>query len=175
MNILSTKNASQNIGNALKSSGERSFIPLKSRETTHAFTINQPQTAIPVSKESRPAFPINRKPIPIRKDAAQSPEMISARKLKLRKAAEGFEAIFIRQLMSTMRSTLPEGGMLGGGMAGDIYGDIINNAMSETMSKRSAFGLADVIYNRLVKSIESGNTAPSATERKPETQDEAGR
>jgi peptidoglycan hydrolase FlgJ len=171
MNILSTLNSPQKIENTQRSGGEQTFIPLKSQENPHAFKINQPHTAIPISKESQKSFPINRKAIPIKKSAPQSPEKISAQKSKLKKSAEGFEAIFIRQLLSTMRATIPEGGMLGSGMAGDIYGDIINNAMSETMSKKSAFGLADIIYSRLVKTIETGN-APSAVERKPETQGE---
>jgi peptidoglycan hydrolase FlgJ len=171
MNILSTLNSTQKIENTRKSGGERSFIPLKSQETPHAFKINQPQTAIPIPKENPTSFPIKRKAIPIKKSDARSPEEISVRNLKLKKSAEGFEAIFIRQLLSTMRATIPEGGMLGSGMAGDIYGDIINNALSETMSKKSAFGLADIIYSRLVKTIDTG-TAPPVVERKPETQGE---
>jgi hypothetical protein len=171
MNIPSIKNLSQN-----RIGGEKSFIPLKSPQNTpNTFPLHQPQSAIPIPKGDRSAFPINHDPIPIHRNSTQSPEEISAKKLKLRKAAEGFEAIFIRQLLSTMRSTIPDGGMLGSGMAGNIYGDIIDNAMSETMSKRSELGLADVLYNRLVKSIDIAIPASAEKESKPVTQDEEGK
>jgi peptidoglycan hydrolase FlgJ len=165
-------NPLQGTGNSLKS-GVNSFIPLKSQEPPHIFKINQPQKAIPVSKESSKAIPIDRKGIPINKNTAQSAEAISARKAKLKKSAQGFEAIFIRQLLSSMSSTLPDGGMMGTGMAGDIYGDIINNSLSETMSKKSVLGLADILYNRMVKTIDRENTASSSNEQKSVSQEKA--
>ena len=80
---------------------------------------------------------------------------IEARKAKLRKAAEGFEAIFIRQILKSMRSTLTSGGMFGSGSVGEIYSDIMDNAISEKIAERGDMGLADIIYKQMVKSIES--------------------
>jgi len=79
---------------------------------------------------------------------------IEARKAKLRKAAEGFEAIFIRQILKSMRSTLTSGGMFGNGSVGEIYSDIMDNAISEKIAERGDMGLADIIYKQMVKSIE---------------------
>ena len=76
-----------------------------------------------------------------------------AQKMKLHKAVQGFEAIFIRQLLKNMRSTIPNGGMFGSGSVGEIYGDMMDNALAETMSKRSVLGLSDVLYRQLVKDI----------------------
>ena len=81
---------------------------------------------------------------------------IGARKAKLRKAAEGFEAIFIRQILKSMHSTLTSGGMFGSGSVGEIYSDIMDNAISEKIAERGDMGLADIIYKQMVKSIESG-------------------
>ena len=87
---------------------------------------------------------------------------IEARKAKLRKAAQGFEEIFARQLLKSMRTSLTSGGMFGNGSIGEIYSDMMDNAMAEQISVRSGLGLADIIYKHMVKSIESdsnpGNT-----------------
>ncbi|MFC1561264.1 rod-binding protein [Candidatus Latescibacterota bacterium] len=82
---------------------------------------------------------------------------IEARKAKLRKAAEGFEAIFVRQMLKSMRSTLTSGGMFGSGSVGEIYSDMMDNAISEKIAERGDMGLADIIYKQMVKSIESEN------------------
>ncbi|MFC1573936.1 rod-binding protein [Candidatus Latescibacterota bacterium] len=91
---------------------------------------------------------------------------IDAKKTKLLKSAQGFEAIFIRKLFSTMRSTMSENSMFGTGVAGDIYGDIIDNAVSDVMSKQSVLGLADMLYSTMVKSLETrGDEEPESGRR----------
>jgi len=79
---------------------------------------------------------------------------IEARKSKLRKAAKDFEAIFARQILKSMRSTLTDGGMFGNGSAGEIYSYIMDEAVAEAIAKRGDLGLADLIYNQMVKSVE---------------------
>ena len=80
---------------------------------------------------------------------------IAAKKAKLRKAAGDFEAIFVRQILKSMRSTLTNGGMFGSGSVGEIYSDMMDNAISEKIAERGDMGLADIIYKQMVKSIES--------------------
>ena len=53
-----------------------------------------------------------------------------------------------------MRSTMSEGGMFGNGISGEVYADIVDNAVADIMSKRSALGIADDLYNSMVKSID---------------------
>jgi len=81
-----------------------------------------------------------------------------ARDAELRKAAEGFEAIFIRQFLKSLRATLPGGGLFGTGAEGEIYADMMDNAIAETASKRGAFGIADIIYRQLVRDVPSETT-----------------
>ena len=80
---------------------------------------------------------------------------IDVEKNKFRKAAQDFEAIFIRKLLSTMRSTMSEGSMYGSGVAGDVYGDIVENAVADIMSEKSVLGISDVLYRTMVKSVET--------------------
>ena len=77
-------------------------------------------------------------------------------KIRLRKVAGSFEAIFIRQLLKTMRSTVPGGTMFGSGAAGEVYADIAEAAVAEAMAKDELFGIADVLYRRLLKSARPG-------------------
>lgn len=79
---------------------------------------------------------------------------IEVKKAKLRKAAEGFEAIFTRLILKSMRTSFTTGGMFGSGSVGEIYSDMIDNSIAEKMSKRSELGLADAIYKQMIKSIE---------------------
>lgn len=81
-------------------------------------------------------------------------DALETQKKKLRQAAEGFEAIFARQILKNMRSTLSDGGLFGKGTTGEIYSDIMDNAVAETMAKRSELGLADALYKQLVKTVE---------------------
>lgn len=80
---------------------------------------------------------------------------METRKAELRKTAEQFEAIFIRQFMKTLRSTLPGDGLFGDGAAGEIYSDMMDNAVSEAVSKRGAFGIADMVYQRLINRLDA--------------------
>lgn len=80
---------------------------------------------------------------------------VDAKKAKLRKAAEGFEAIFIRKLLSTMRTTMSENSMFGSGVSGEIYGDIIDSAVADAMAEKNVLGFADMLYRSMVKSVET--------------------
>ena len=84
---------------------------------------------------------------------------IQAEKAQLKKATRGFEAIFIRQLMSTMRSSMTEGSMFGEGVAGDIYGDMFDTSIAEVMSENSTLGLSDMMYRNMVKQIDEKEKA----------------
>ena len=75
-------------------------------------------------------------------------------KKEMHKAAEGFEAIFTRQLLKTMRSTLMEKSMFGEGPSGDIYGDIMDSAIADKMAARGDLGLADMLYGNMVRKLE---------------------
>jgi len=115
-------------------------------------------------------FPLHKEPEPFRLEndkttfslgkTSQTSD-IDAKKAKLRKAAEGFEAIFIRMLFSTMRTTMSEGSMFGSGTSGEIYGDIIDSAVADVLADKSALGLADMLYRSMEKSIDTGQRADS--------------
>ena len=110
------------------------------------------QRILPLQREKNPQF------IPIKADRVTLKKTLTvddseARKTKLKKASQGVEAIFIRQLLKLMRSTTINGGIFGKGAVGEIYSDMMDNALAETMSKRNVFGLSDMLYRRMVEEI----------------------
>ena len=135
MEKISLLNA-QNTMYKLPDNGEREFLPFRSGTSTTTF-------------------------IKIKNDI----DFSSVEERKLRKAAESFEAIFIRQMLRSMRSTLLNGGMFGSGATGEIYSDIMDNAIAEKMAERSELGLADLIYKRMVKNIDTDNTSSGVENR----------
>jgi Rod binding domain-containing protein len=81
------------------------------------------------------------------------------KKEKLRKAAEGFEAIFISHLFKTMRESMTENSMFGKGSTGEIYGDILDNSIAEKMAEKSEFGLADALFKEMIKKLDMESKA----------------
>jgi flagellar protein FlgJ len=68
---------------------------------------------------------------------------------RLKEVAEEFEALFIEQMVKSMRQTKnPENDMLHGGMAENYFEDMLYQEYSKIMAKRGNFGIADMLYNQ---------------------------
>jgi peptidoglycan hydrolase FlgJ len=68
----------------------------------------------------------------------------------LRGVAQEFEALFLKQMLGSMRSTLkPENDMLHGGLSQDIFEDMLYDEYSRVMAKTGSIGIADLIYDQL--------------------------
>lgn len=68
----------------------------------------------------------------------------------LRAVAQEFEALFIKQMLSSMRETLDSGSdMLHGGMSQDIFEDMLYDEYSKVMAKTGDLGIANLIYDQL--------------------------
>ena len=91
-------------------------------------------------------------------------------------AAQGFEKIFVQYLMKSMRSSVPEGGLLGKSFASGVYQGMFDEYLSEQASTGGGLGLADMLYNEIVRerqgriayqSIASGSTESLASDLAP--------
>jgi peptidoglycan hydrolase FlgJ len=90
---------------------------------------------------------------------------------KLRKATDGFEALFLKKLFSQMRSTVTET-QFGQTFGKEIYNDMFDEAMANAASKSKTLGLSDMLYNqfaprireRVAESLEAGRKASLRTE-----------
>jgi flagellar protein FlgJ len=68
---------------------------------------------------------------------------------KLREVSYDFEAIFIKKMLDSMRSTVPKDGLFGESMARDIFEDMLYDEYSKMMSRTAGLGIADMIYRQL--------------------------
>ena len=68
---------------------------------------------------------------------------------KIKKACSDFEAIFIKQMLDSMRKTVEKTSLLSGGMAEDIFEDMIYDEYAKKMSNTGNFGLKDILYRQL--------------------------
>ena len=80
----------------------------------------------------------------------------------IREAAKAFEAVFINQLMKSMRKTLPEDGLLGKGFANQVFNGMLDQEYSQIASKSGQFGLANVIAEQF--GVSDSPAAPSKVE-----------
>jgi Rod binding domain-containing protein len=60
-----------------------------------------------------------------------------------------FEAIFIKQMLNSMRKTVEKSGLLDGGLAEDFFEDMLYDEYAKKMASTANFGLAAMIYGQL--------------------------
>lgn len=68
---------------------------------------------------------------------------------KIKQACGDFEAIFIKQMLDSMRKTVDKTSLLGGGMAEEIFEDMIYDEYAKKMSNTGNFGLKEILYRQL--------------------------
>jgi Rod binding domain-containing protein len=87
---------------------------------------------------------------------------------KLKKAAQEFEGVFIKQLLDVMDKTVERSGLLDGGSAEETFRGMLNDEIAKSISTRpggSGFGLAEVIYRQMDQAMkaEQQNAQPNQT------------
>ncbi len=85
------------------------------------------------------------------------------RQQELRQAAQAFEAVFVRQLLGSMRSAKLADDMFGS-QATDQFRDMADSRLADTMSQRGTFGIADLLVAQFqrrqsVQQPQAGTTA----------------
>lgn len=74
---------------------------------------------------------------------------------KLRKACEGFEAIFIHKMMQTMRKATEDGGLIPKSNAEKIFTDMMDEELSNAAAAKSVNGIADMLFEQLKGTLAS--------------------
>lgn len=79
-----------------------------------------------------------------------SPAEVTQVDAKKKEVARQFEALFIHQMLKSMRQTIQDGGMSGEESAGRrIFTDMFDQEMAERASHQGGIGLADLVYRHL--------------------------
>jgi len=81
-------------------------------------------------------------------------ELDDKSKQKLKQACQDFEGLFLREMLKSMRETVPESGLLGKGFADETYQDMLDQELVKRMSHSSRIGLAQILYRQLVENYD---------------------
>ncbi len=84
-----------------------------------------------------------------RLNSVKSGRFSEAEAAKLKEACRDFEALFIKQMLDTVRKTVNKTDMLDGGMAEDIFEDMLYDEYSKSMADTGSFGIAKMMYQEL--------------------------
>jgi flagellar protein FlgJ len=68
---------------------------------------------------------------------------------QLKAAAQAFEAVFLRQMIGSMRqANLAEDDLLGGGRAGEQFRDMQDAKLADNMADKGSFGIAELLLKQ---------------------------
>lgn len=69
---------------------------------------------------------------------------------ELKEVVNEFTSIFLNQMFKSMRSTVPEGGLIDGGFAEDVFTDMYDQEISKLGSKDNSFNsLNQILFEQL--------------------------
>ncbi|MEI6512223.1 MAG: rod-binding protein [bacterium] len=97
-------------------------------------------------------------------EVAQSPDKV-AEKQKLKKATQDFEAFFLQSIWKAMRKTVGQG-IKSKTSESRLYTEMMDEVFANNMSKTNKFGLGDVLYKTLEKSVDAVILPASDTDKK---------
>ncbi len=69
--------------------------------------------------------------------------------MKLREATVDFETLFIKQMLNSMRKTVPKNGLLDGGQGQEIFEDMLYDEYSKKIANTASLGISDMMFKQL--------------------------
>lgn len=91
--------------------------------------------------------------------AIQEAKAAEKRDKELKKACEGFEAMFLNMMYRQMRATVPEDPLFGESHALKIFQDMRDDELMKNVAAGGGIGIADMMYKQLKPQVESRNAA----------------
>ncbi len=85
---------------------------------------------------------------------------------KIAEASRQFEAILLRQILSSTQKTVIPSKFTDNSTAADIYRDMITNQLAESISKSGAFGLAKAFEHQLTRPAAAPDLGAPASRRR---------
>ncbi|MBP7495835.1 MAG: rod-binding protein [Spirochaetales bacterium] len=68
---------------------------------------------------------------------------------RLKDACQEFEAIFIKQMLDSMRKTIPRTELIERNFGEEIFEDMLYTEYSKVLSKRGSLGIGDLLFRQL--------------------------
>lgn len=73
---------------------------------------------------------------------------------EMKKVSEGFEEIFARHLLSTMRQSVPKSSLFGKGFGADFYTSMFDEQIAKKITSTGKLGISNMVYNFLKRAEE---------------------
>ncbi|MEO1399104.1 MAG: rod-binding protein, partial [Pseudomonadota bacterium] len=96
----------------------------------------------PVGQDVKPELDISR--FARQLTASSAPEDV-------RKAAEGFEAVFLNQFVGSMFEGIKTDGLFGGGQGEKMWQGLLVQHISDAFAQRGGIGIADMVAREILK------------------------
>ena len=77
---------------------------------------------------------------------------------QLRQLSQRFEGLLLSQMFSSMRETVPQGGLVERGFAQETYQDMMDKQMASMSAEHQSLGLGESLYRHLVQGLGSEGT-----------------
>jgi flagellar protein FlgJ len=85
--------------------------------------------------------------------AASAQPQKNDKREQLKAAAQQFEAVFLRQMIGSMRqASLAQDDLLSGGQAAEQFRDMSDSKLADSMSQKGSFGIAELLLKQFDKS-----------------------
>jgi Rod binding domain-containing protein len=104
--------------------------------------------------EVAPTQPIGAEASPELNIKGAARRLQAAKPDEARKAAEGFEAVFLNQFVDTMFSGMKTDGMFGGGNAEKMWQGFLVQHIADAFAARGGIGIADMVMAELSRTAE---------------------
>lgn len=96
----------------------------------------------------------------------ERPQCSNAEDLRLKRACQDFESLFLAHMMKAMRKTLPESGLFGDGLGGSHFSALFDEELAARISRTKGVGLAEILHRELMYKARSDTDAkPGAQEK----------
>ena len=88
---------------------------------------------------------------------------------KLKKACEDFEALFINQLLQSMRRTVLKSKFLEDAPGKEVYQSLFDREISKKMAQKGALGVGKIIYRKVMEHEKARVARPSGGLQMPDS------
>jgi flagellar protein FlgJ len=99
----------------------------------------------------------------IRVGPAPAPAPASPEEIRLRKAAQQLEGVFVQQLFKAMRETVPSDGILDGGTGEEMFTGMMDEHIAAELPAKWEHGLGAAVYRQLRGSLDGAQPGAGAT------------
>ncbi len=81
---------------------------------------------------------------------------------KLKQACQDFEAVFVNQLLQSMRKTVAKSELFGDSREEETYQEMMDWEVARSVAKQGSAGIADMLYRQLKADQMSAERGPGA-------------